>query len=379
MTQMTSAPSLRLPRMTPFWPIKAWLTHPRAPHGQPPPAPDATSPRATAARGLVLVGVLVCAALVWSGERWDRAIAQEVVLAVIADYGVPDAPEAEVADLVRSWNPDVVITAGDNCYDPGDYLSNVDPYYGDFVAAGQFFPAIGDHDRHDCGGLEAYAAYFNVPRYYDVVSGPVHVFILNSEPDEPDGVTSDSPQAEWLRTALEASTAPWKIVVAHHPPYSSGIEHGSHPYMQWPFQAWGASVVISGDDHLYERLIVDDLPYFVVGLGGAVIHDFGPPIEGSVVRYNDEYGAMLIEADAAAMTLSFYTRVGELIDAYTLGAGSPAGVSLVPEQAAGPAVNDGAPRGGDRLRGRHARHGLEGVAVTAGVYREQAGCERRAS
>ncbi len=266
--------------------------------------------------------VLCAFALVASG--WvAAAIAQETVVAVIADYGVGEPSEADVADLVASWNPDAVLTAGDNCYAPGDYLTNVDPYYGGFVDAEVLFPAIGDHDQSDCGGLAAYQAYFNVPRYYDVMVGPVHAFLLNSEPDEPDGVTADSPQAEWLRLGLEQSTAPWKLVILHHPPFSSGVEHGSHPHLQWPFAEWGASAVLSGDDHLYERLLVEGLPYFVVGLGGAVIHDFAQPLPESVVRYNADYGALRIDADVATMTLAFYTRAGALVDSYTLQAGSP--------------------------------------------------------
>jgi tartrate-resistant acid phosphatase type 5 len=248
-------------------------------------------------------GAMLCLVLLGAGMT-----AEAVRIAAIADYGDGGPNTPRVADLVRSWEPDVIITAGDNCYAPGDHLSNVDPYYGDYVAADRLFPAIGNHDRDDCGGYDAYFAYFGVPgRYYALELGPVHVFFLNSELDEPDGVTSDSPQAQWLQAALAASTAPWKIVIAHRPPYSSGVEHGSHGYMQWPFQDWGATHVLSGDDHLFEALEVDGLPYFVNVLGGAIIHEFGPPIAGSLFRYNADHGAMLIEADASFMMLTFYS------------------------------------------------------------------------
>ena len=246
---------------------------------------------------------ILCLVLVGAGMT-----AEAVRIAAIADHGdgCPNTPR--VADLVRSWGPDVIITAGDNCYAPGDHLSNVDPYYGDYVAADLLFPAIGNHDRDDCGGYDAYFAYFGAPgRYYELDLGPMHVFFLNSELDEPDGVTSDSPQAQWLQAALAASTAPWKIVSAHHPPYSSGVEHGSHDYMQWPFKEWGATHVLSGDDHLFEALEVDGLPYFVTGLGGAIIHAFGSPIAGSLFRYNADHGAMLIDADSSFITFTFHS------------------------------------------------------------------------
>jgi tartrate-resistant acid phosphatase type 5 len=275
-----------------------------------------------------MASFVLCAFALLAGGWVAAAIAQEPVLAVIADYGVGAQSEADVASLVASWNPDAVLTAGDNCYAPGDHLTNVDPYYGGFVDEEVLFPAIGDHDQTDCGGLAAYQAYFNVPRYYDVVVGPVHAFLLNSELDEPDGVTADSPQAEWLRLGLEQSTAPWKLVILHHPPFSSGVEHGSHPHLQWPFAEWGASAVLSGDDHLYERLLVEGLPYFVVGLGGAVIHDFAQPLPESVVRYNADYGAMRLDASSESITFAFYTRTGELVDSYTLEAGMQPQASL---------------------------------------------------
>jgi len=250
-----------------------------------------------------LWGAMLCLVLLGAGMT-----AEAVRIAAIADYGDGGPNTPRVADLVRSWGPDVIITAGDNCYDPGDHLSNVDPYYGDYVAAALLFPAIGNHDRDDCGGYDAYFAYFGVPgRYYALDLGPVHVFVLNSEPDEPDGVTSDSPQAQWLQAALAASTAPWKIVSFHRPPYSSGVVYGSHGYMQWPFKEWGATHVLSGHEHLFEALEVDGFPYFVNGLGGASIYDFGPPIAGSLFQYNADHGAMLIEADASLITFTFYS------------------------------------------------------------------------
>jgi len=56
--------------------------------------------------------------------------------------------------------------------------------------------------------------------------GPVHVFIVNSNRQEPHGNRPDSHQAAWLRKRLLATTTPWQIVILHHPAHSSG-SHGS--------------------------------------------------------------------------------------------------------------------------------------------------------
>src|SRR5438067_20338 len=76
---------------------------------------------------------------------------------------------------------------------------------------------------------------------------------------EPDGYATTSKQGQWLQAQLPASTAPWKVVYSPHPPYSSGY-FGNTPVMQWPFQQWGATAVLSGSDHDYERIVLNGFP-----------------------------------------------------------------------------------------------------------------------
>ncbi|MBK7191547.1 MAG: metallophosphoesterase [Myxococcales bacterium] len=228
------------------------------------------------------------------GEGAGAQTATSVRFAAIGDYGFAGAAEAAVANLVRSWNPDHVITLGDNNYEVGSattidanvgqyYRSYIFPYtgsYGPGATTNRFWPALGNHDW-GTPGATPYLNYFTLPtngageRYYQVVQGPVHFFVLDSDPAEPHGTSSTSIQAQWLRAALAASTAPWKIVYFHHAPYSSG-NHGSTLAMRWPFQAWGAHAVLAGHDHHYERFSIDGIPYFVNGLGGRSLTPWAP-------------------------------------------------------------------------------------------------------
>ncbi|MBN2108665.1 MAG: metallophosphoesterase, partial [Deltaproteobacteria bacterium] len=158
-------------------------------------------------------------------------------------------------------------------------------------------------------------------RYYEKRWGPVHLFALNSDQSEPDGYDKASKQAQWLKARLAASTAPWKVVYFHHAPYSSCLSHGSKPSMQWSFKEWGASAVLSGHDHTYERIIINGLPYFVNGAGGAPLYKFGTPVAGSQVRYSAEHGAMRVTATQEMLTLQFYSTDGttiQLIDSCIL-------------------------------------------------------------
>lgn len=254
--------------------------------------------------------------------------------AVIGDYGTGGQAEADVAALVKSWNPEFIITTGDNNYPDGEastidqnigqfYHEYIHPYqggYGEGAQVNRFFPSLGNHDWVS-ENAQPYLDYFTLPgneRYYEHVQGPVHFFILDSDTHEPDGADANSIQAAWLQEQLMGSDAAWKIVFMHHPPYSSGL-HGSIERMQWPYAPWGADVVISGHDHTYERISRDGILYFVNGLGGNSKYFFNIiPEEGSQVRYNQDYGAMLVEAGEDSIHFQFINRLGEIFDSKKL-------------------------------------------------------------
>jgi tartrate-resistant acid phosphatase type 5 len=261
------------------------------------------------------------------------ATPQIVHFAVIGDYGGGGAPEADVSTLVKSFNPEFILTTGDNNYPAGSgetidrnigqfYQGFIHPYqgvYGEGAAENRFFPTLGNHDWNTLGA-QPYLDYFTLPgneRYFDFVWGPVHFFALDSDSREPDGVGRSSFQAEWLQTKLAGSTSPWQIVYFHHAPFSSGL-HGPVNWMQWPFAEWGADAVLSGHDHTYERIVQDDILYFVNGLGGSSIYRFLGAVAGSQLRYNEDYGAMLVEAGERSLRFQFINRQQEIIDDFEL-------------------------------------------------------------
>ena len=248
-------------------------------------------------------------------------------LAVFGDYGVANAAAAGVADLVHAQRPRAVVTTGDNLYGGLTYEQAVGQFYGDYFG-GRFFPSLGNHDYSDGPGLAGYLSYFDLPgneRYYDVVVGPVHVFVINSNPQEPDGVSTSSTQGQWLQTGLAASTAPWQVVVLHHAPYSSSTAHGSSGWMQWPYAAWGADLVLAGHDHTYERILRGDLTYVVSGLGGNAHYSFPTSgfVAGSQVRFADSPGSLFVDSCADRVRGTFRTSVGTVIDQFTAATAPP--------------------------------------------------------
>lgn len=221
------------------------------------------------------------------------------------------------------------------------------------------------------GTVENFASFSEAEnmRFFDVrlgtTSGPssVHLFIFDSNPATPYGryatnrvipnrdgspspYTETAVQAAWLQQRLAASTARWKIVIFHHPPYNSapGAQTTQYEFLRWPFQAWGATAVITGHVHNYERLEMPDsdsnnqpvygqptIPYFVNGAGGFIPEQgFDPSfvIDGSQVRVA-EYGAQLITADDNSINFLYFDINGVLRDVRTIYADPQVGAPQV--------------------------------------------------
>jgi tartrate-resistant acid phosphatase type 5 len=272
--------------------------------------------------------------------------ASQVRFAVIGDFGKAGPNEASVATLVKSWQPELIVTVGDNNYERGaaDTMdANIGQYYHEYIypykgsygsgspGVNRFFPALGNHDWGSRGApaiscIESlctgpYFDYFTLPgneRYYDFVQGPVHFFILSSDPHEPDGIRMTSRQAAWLQQGVAASPAPWQLAFMHHAPYSSGDNHGSETNLQWPYQEWGIDGVIAGHDHHYERLVVDGLVYFVNGAGGKEVRPAVTPLTTTQSLYTETLGAMLVEASAITLTFQYFDINRTLVDTYTI-------------------------------------------------------------
>jgi tartrate-resistant acid phosphatase type 5 len=269
----------------------------------------------------------------------------QTVFAVVGDMGSDDSDEASVATMIDTWQPKFIFTVGDNVYtdsytnDVGRYYHNYmyphEPTYGsgDTTTFNHFWPTVGNHDwdYKNESSLDAYKSYFTLPNnedYYTVQIGDIGFFVVDSdtrEDDYGDGTDSNSAQAQWIHQQIQNSTAKWKIVLFHHPAYSSGYS-GSTDYMQWPFEDWGIDAVLNGHDHDYERILKDDnndgkkLVYIVDGLGGESNEDFDSPISGSVFRYGDNYGALKVIEKDDSLRFEFHSVDSgyPLLDSYTI-------------------------------------------------------------
>ena len=258
-----------------------------------------------------------------------------VNFAAIGDFGSDYPSTRGVANLIKRWNPDFIITLGDNNYPSGAAATldkNLGQFYHQFIygykgrygrgsPVSRFFPCLGNHDWL-AKDAKPYLDYFTLPgneRYYTFTQGPVQLFCLDSDKHEPDGYTFDTAQGQWLKAGLEKSEAVWKIVYFHHAPFSSGFLHGTYTnecaYMNWPFREWGANAVLAGHDHIYERIHTNGLVYFVNGLGGDSRDQFHYPlVAGSQRQFSGDFGAMHVRATETNLVFRFITQRNAKID-----------------------------------------------------------------
>ncbi len=263
-----------------------------------------------------------------------------VRFAVIGDYGQGQyLCERSVARMIAQWNReaplDFIITLGDNNYQKGaasTLKKNILNYYAEYIKRGVFYPSLGNHDWDTIKKTKPYAFGRPYPyldlfsylarfspvsdppvagRYYQVsVKNRVDLFALDSNYQEQDGTCCDSKQAAWLKQSLGSSTSPWKLVYFHHPPYSTAKLDFPGVWMRWPYQQWCATAILTGHEHVYERIDKAGFPYFVNGLGGnAYTYNFKncPVEQGSAMRFNSAPGAMLVIANSKEIEFGFYS------------------------------------------------------------------------
>src|SRR5258706_3505201 len=141
-----------------------------------------------------------------------------ITVGCIGDFGSDNLSTRQVAALVKSWQPHFIITLGDNNYPSGSAITidrNIGKFYHEFIApyhgrfgagaiTNRFFPSLGNHDWVT-DNARPYLDYFALPgngRYYTFKRGAVQFFCLDLDKHEPDGVSPDSPQGQWLQQEL---------------------------------------------------------------------------------------------------------------------------------------------------------------------------------
>lgn len=269
------------------------------------------------------------------------------VFAAFGDNSDPsiDHTSYQVGTLVASWQPEFLVMLGDHNYrnDAAKYPnenSNFMPWIND----GKVIAIPGNHDL-DIDYGKAFYDFFKMPsRYFSRRIGNVEFFAIddgiltNEQYLYPDWRGQLSEPARWLKEAMSASQAPWKIVMIHHNAYSSANSgHSDYDYMKWPFKDWGADLVLNGHVHGYEHNYVqhpvrgnNGIHVLTIGFGGhsLISYSVGAGSYGSIYRYplttqQKLGGATRFTVTPTTLKWDTYTVDGTLRETYTLTKSAP--------------------------------------------------------
>jgi 3',5'-cyclic AMP phosphodiesterase CpdA len=244
---------------------------------------------------------------------------------VLGDFGTAEKPEyelaAQMAKFCEGFKLDLVITVGDNLYGaerPQDFKSKFEDPYKPLLDAGiKFYATLGNHDARS----QRYYQPFNMDgQLYHSFKAPkqsVRFFLLDSTYPTPE-------QIDWLEKELKGSNEAWKIVVFHHPVYSSGGRHGSdlelRKKLEPLFIKYNVSVALTGHDHFYERIKPQHgVAHFVVGSGGQLAAgDIDKSSTITAKGFDTDRAFMAVEISGDTMYFEAISREGTVVDSGTI-------------------------------------------------------------
>jgi len=237
-----------------------------------------------------------------------------------------DEATARIVDSL----PGTVQLLGDTAYEsgtPDEFAGCYEPSWGRFKERTR--PAVGDHEYRTAGAA-GYFGYFGssagdpAKGYYSYDLGSWHVVVLNSTCDQVGGCGPGSPQEQWLRADLALHPVQCTLAVIPTPRFSSGNVHGNNAAVQPFWQALydaGADVVLSGDEHVYERFAPQTptggadpdfgLRQFTVGTGGRMLYGFSSPLPNSEARYAGGFGVLELTLSPGTYTWRFLSEEGK--------------------------------------------------------------------
>lgn len=229
----------------------------------------------------------------------------------------------QILQAVKQRGVRFVIFTGD--FTNGAGQSEYDMWFkaaGDTLAFLPFMPVHGNHEMMKNTYFDEFALPGN-EMWFSYDYGPIHFVHLLSHTED-----YALQQRGWLLKDLKSTTLPWKIVVAHHPAYSAGKEHGCTNFVldHWVdlFDRFHVDLYFCGHDHDYERtwpiqggrIDGEGTVYVVTGGAGAPLVEVGrewwTAVSESVYHY------CIVDVQASQLRITVYRLNGSVLDSFNL-------------------------------------------------------------
>lgn len=226
-----------------------------------------------------------------------------------------DTVHQKIVNDILSHHPDYVFHGGDLVND-GNSQSQWNTFNAitaQLRAEALFYPALGNHEMNS----PLYYNNFELPnneRWYSVDTEYFHFIILDSNT----AMGAGSEQYAWLVNDLQNADENNKFifVVFHHPIYTSrsySDDADKVNNLVPLFETYGVDAVFNGHVHSYERLVNDNVLYFITGSAGGTLRDKVRTHPYSKF-FLKTYGYFIIKFLDGNMILTFYDDNNNLID-----------------------------------------------------------------
>lgn len=241
-----------------------------------------------------------------------------------------------IMSMANEFQPEFSVGAGDLVNqgdDEQEYLR-----FMRYLHRGRFvhYPVLGNHDYdgyYENLKAENYKRFLGLPKqknYFSWREGEMAFVALDLNESFPVGLPESSEQYQWFLNQLKSeewTSAEWRFLVSHHPPYSQGWpdyegELSIRELLEPLYESAKIDMVIAGHTHDYERLIKkfgkQQTAFVVVGGAGGGLE----PIENSSRPKMDTVTSVhhfgLIDAKGKRLTFQAIDIKGQIIDSFVI-------------------------------------------------------------
>ncbi len=207
---------------------------------------------------------------------------KSIRFAVIGDSGTGDRDQYQVAQEMETYRQkvgfDFVLMLGDNIY--------------------------GSHHPKD------FTRKFELPYKPLLDAGVKFYAVLGNDPN----------QLSWIDQNLQNTKSKWKICYFHHPLYNEGRSHGPDLDLRTQltplFKRYGVNLVLSGHEHVYERIKPqDNIYYLILGNSAKLMSKDLKSSDQMQKGFDSDRGFMLVEINGDKLYFQVISRTGQTIDA----------------------------------------------------------------
>lgn len=264
---------------------------------------------------------------------------------VVGDTQNNPAVWSQISTHLWSERPQFVIHAGDLVSPGTNLLKWIIEYFAPSKQLQERVPiysVLGNHERN-ADWYYTFMAYPQPQYYYTFTYGDVAFFMLDTNKDV--GVGSE--QYQWLSEQLRLSQQQWKIVVHHHPPYSSDENDYGDTWRTTStrgdaslrdlanlYESNRVDLVIAGHIHTYERTwpvtngrvdIQHGTTYVITGGAGGPLENAAPTRSWFARKLYRGHHYNMVHVAGGMLEWITYDLNGQIIDQFTISARSSSG------------------------------------------------------